>query len=826
MQAIFAVTFALLVDEILLSSIFHVLIGGGNTVTAISVAMLGLSSAGIIAYLVPAFSKPDRATDLYHSLILWFGVAQIISTFVIMSVPVNHAELAFSRGDPRYELIKLGIYFVSTMPFFVGGLVINVILRNYSERISHLYFSDLSGAALGCIASPILLTTMGAPRGIILAAIPAIVIGGISVFRRNMIWKILCAIPVFLVAVTLVSPEIHSFKKLNTMGDVDDPQHRSFSIKPGDIDYERWALDAWTIIRNQRIPQQWEHFRGWGLSETYDGEIPDIKLINYNARFSTYVTASDGDLEKIGEWLDADLISQHYLLGRTFDSVLVIGAGGGREVLNALHHGATRIDAIDISDVVVEDIMKNRLLHYSGGLYEHPYVTALADEGRSYVERSEDTYDLIDFSIVGGMNLEKMDLVRIDDLFTAEGLRSYFNHLSDEGIFSYVMYTFRTDIVDELARKKYLTSLPYIPALKTLSGLRTVFEESFPDKDFRNHVLVSGLPGMVSPDFDLAHIIVSKRAFSDKERQRFLDRNRDLKFLSIYPRTGEETSSGLYPDIIESPDLQALMASLPFSIAPSTDDIPFNFAFDWNHIRKAYDNGVLIAFLAGNPLVSTAINMTFLAIGMILVPLIVMTVRNTASLHLSGSWPLLLMFACLGFGFMAIEIAVLLKLQLYLGKPIYGLSVGLFSFLFFSGLGAHFTNRFHYETVARSLYKATGVLMAAGLLIYSFGSDLYLNTIHLPIQARMVIAAASIFPMAFVMGIFFPVGIKLVSEKNRDLIPWVWAINGCFSVIGIFGTRIVALFLGFGQSILMGLLLYLGVVLCVFSYQRTSRRIS
>ena len=110
--------------------------------------------------------------------------------------------------------------------------------------------------------------------------------------------------------------------------------------------------------------------------------------------------------------------------------------------------------------------------------------------------------------------------------------------------------------------------------------------------------------------------------------------------------------------------------------------------------------------------------------------------------------------------------------------------------------------------------------------MYSFGSDLYLNTIHLPTQARMVIAAASIFPMAFVMGIFFPVGIKLVSEKNRNLIPWVWAINGCFSVIGIFGTRIVALFLGFGQSMLMGLLLYLGVVLCVFSYRRTSEHIS
>ena len=196
---------------------------------------------------------------------------------------------------------------------------------------------------------------------------------------KNTTWRILFVIPVFLIVVSWILPDILSFKKLNTMGDVDNPQHRSFSIEPGDIDYERWALDAWTIIRNQRIPQQWEHFRGWGLSETYDGEVPDIKLVNYNARFSTYVTASDGDLDKIGEWLDADLISQHYLLGKEnhLTPSLVIGAGGGREVLNALHHGANRVVAIDISDVVVEDIMKNRLLHYSGGLYEHPNVTAL-----------------------------------------------------------------------------------------------------------------------------------------------------------------------------------------------------------------------------------------------------------------------------------------------------------------------------------------------------------------------------------------------------------------------------------------------------------------
>ena len=93
------------------------------------------------------------------------------------------------------------------------------------------------------------------------------------------------------------------------------------------------------------------------------------------------MTQFDGDFGPIGAWLDADLISMHYLLGRHYDAVLNIGAGGGREVLNALHHGASDVTAVDVSDVTVDDLMKGRLRAFSGDLYLDPRVACRRRRG-------------------------------------------------------------------------------------------------------------------------------------------------------------------------------------------------------------------------------------------------------------------------------------------------------------------------------------------------------------------------------------------------------------------------------------------------------------
>lgn len=819
--AIFAVSFSLLIDEIMLSAIFHVLLGAGNTVAAIAIALIGLSSAGIVAYLAPIFRQPDPSGGRYRTLLFWFALSLMASAFLIMAVPVGHGDFIYSSHRVGVEFARLAIYQIAIAPFFLGGLVINTILRAHPPWISRLYFFDLLGAAVGCAASPFLLNGLGAPRAIVYGAVPALLIGGGRLLGRGP--RALLLLPLALLALDQLRPDLHSFRTLNTMGEVERPRYRSFPVAAGDIEFEKWALDAWTIIRDARIPQQWENFKGWGLSSEYRGPIPAFKLVNYNARFSTYVTEYDGDLEPLREWLDADLTALHYLLGRRFENVLNIGAGGGREVLNALNHDAKRVVAVDVSHVVVDDIMKGRLREFSGKLYQDPRVTAIADEGRNFAERSSEAFDLIDFSIVGGMNLEKMDLVRADDLFTLEALRTYLGRLAPGGVFSYVMYTTRSDLVNELAHAELLTSVPYIPALRTLSGLRAAFEEEFPGRRFRDHVLIAGLHGLVDPNYDLVHILASASPFSEAERQRFLDLCARLNFVVFYPpQPGGEPN--LYTGIVAETDLDAFARTLPFSIWPPTDDKPFQFAIEPERVRTVIEHGVFLRFLGDIPLISLAFSISALALLVTLIPLLVLA-RNRIAGDLARPvlWGPMLFFALIGYGYMAIEISVLLKLQQYLGNPIYGLSVGLFSFLLASGLGSASTHGVS-EGFERVVQRNVALLVVLGVFFLIFAAPLFQSTISASLPARIGLAVATIFPLAFLMGTFFPIGIKLVGAAREDFIPWAWAINGCLSVLGIFGTRIAALFLGFSRALVIGLLAYAAVALCVAIFARRSLR--
>jgi hypothetical protein len=822
--SILAISFGLLVDEIMLSAIFHVLLGAGNTVAAIAIALVGLSAGGIVAYTVPALRDPGGSGELGGKLLFWFAVSLLASVYGIMAIPIGHGDLIYARGDPAVQLWRLVVYHVTVVPFFLGGLALAVTFRSQPSQIGRLYFADLLGASLGCVASPLLLSLCGAPAAVLAGALPAALLGSFLLPGSPRRTRLLAAVPVLLLGAGVARPELLTFSTLNTMGEVSAPSYRSFPIEARDIEYERWALDAWTIIRSDRVPQQWENFRGWGLSPRYRGPVPATKLVNYNARFSTYVTDRSGDPKALGDWLDADLTSLHHSIGRRYASVLNIGAGGGREVLAALHHGSERVVAVDVSEVVVEDLMKGHLREFSGGLYEDPRVEAIADEGRNFAERTRERFDLVEFSIVGGANLEKMDLVRVDDLFTVEGLGTYLERLNDGGAFSYVMYSARSDLVAALATGAGGPANPYIPALRTLAGLRLALEALDPSARFADHVLVAALPRVINPQYDLVHIVVSRPPIRPEERDRFLDACRRLDFVALYAGGSEAAPpANLYARIAEEPELSALAAALPFSIWPATDDRPFQYALDASHVGRALVNGQLVALLTGNPLVSLGLSIGLLAALLTLTPLLLSSRRMDHLRMLRGSWRMLVYFACIGFAYMAVEIAALLRLQSYLGKPVYGLSVGLFAFLLASGLGSNLTQRLGERRLEPSSYAIVLLLVAVGVVFAAGSAPLFSSTISWPSSARIAVSVASVFPLAFLMGMLFPLGVRILARESADLIPWAWAINGCFSVLGIFSTRIMALLFGFSRALIVGLAAYLLVMACVWAHSRRGR---
>ena len=816
MLTLLSVTFALLVNEIVLSAIFNVTIGAVNTVVAISAALLGLASSGIVAYVSPRLRGQALTDD--DAVYFWlarFVLATFAGVLVIMNLPISHADFSYAPTPGRFAL-KLVSYLAAILPFFVGGLCINLILLRHAARIAELYFSDLAGAALGCVAAILMLSPLGAPRAVLYGTVPAVLVG----CRRALAWRpvawrlvLLLVLPFVVVEATARVVPLLRVKRFNTLGAVDQPSYAAFYAGRDALEFERWALDAWTVIRSERIPQQWQGFRGWGLSKRYRGPVPRLRLVNYNLRFSTYVTEFDGDLRKLRDWLDADLISLHYRLGRSYGRVLNIGAGGGREVLNALNHDAREITAVDISEVTTNEIMRGHLRAFSGDLFFHPKVHAIADEGRSFVQRSAERYDLIDFTIVGGTNLEKLDVMNVDDLFTLEALRTYWSRLADGGVFSYVMYDMREDLVSAWSRQP-VAGVPYIPAMKTVAGLRMVFEEQSPGERFADHVLVAGLRGVIDPNYDLVHVIASTTPFTDDERARFMARCRELDFLAFHPADAANVGN-LYERIARTASLGALDAAMPFTIGPATDDRPFHYAFRWR------STGAALLALAVNPLLSTGLTFGTLAILLCLGP--VLWGAQQAGAELRRRWRLLGFFAGIGCGYMLIEIAVLLKMQLYLGRPVLALSVALFAFLLASGAGSRLTARVPDAGLLHAVTVAVALVIGYGVLFRLAWPHLFAASLSLATGWRAAIAIGAIVPLASCMGTLFPLGVRMIGDDGRAFLPWAWATNGCCSVFGIFASRIIGLFWGFDCSLLVGFGAYLLTAVCALGHARAQQ---
>jgi hypothetical protein len=806
-----SVTFSLLLTEIMLNAIFQVMIGAMNTVMAIAVALVGLASAGIVVYVWPRLRGQAMEAGVISKLLFAVILAELLLPVLLMQLPVNHGEFTYSL-NARTTLYLLLIQLISVIPFFIGGLLINILLYHKAEDVSRLYFADLCGAGFGCLAATACFERFSAPASIMLSTLPAMLV--------LLLWPLphlrgriaAAVLPVLLVGLLLIAGRtpLLDIKQFSTMGEVRAPAYRSFNVREGDVDFQSWALDAWTVIRNPRIPQQWENFKGWGLSPTYTGHVPDLRLVNFNMRFSTYATGFDGDLEALRPWLDADLISLQYLMGRSYEKVLIIGAGGGREVLNALNHDAKDITAIDISNVVVNDIMKGQLRDFSGRLYEHPRVHAQVDEGRSFIRRQTGKFDLIDFTIVGGANVEKLEMLRQEDLFTVEAMADYLEHLNPDGVLSYVMYSTRNDVLDELRGQKSLITPPYIPAVQTLTGLKQIVERRGAGRRFGEHVLVSALPGVIDPNFELVHIIVSNRPFTQSEREQFTRVCGQLQFPVMFPSQTE--GGNIYADIISAPDVEQFDRKLPFTTRPPTDERPFLYAFEPRHYFASFPQN--IRALSANPVAQKTFLLLFVTIIFLLGPSLFYTPSSEAG-PVHGIVSKLLYFACLGMAYMILEMAVILKLNLYLGKPVYGLSVGLFAFLMASGLGSLAASSFSRQRTVRTGTLVTAFIIFYAVCVHLFWPSLFASTMELPTLQRCVIAVLILFPLAFPMGMLFPLAMRSIAGDDRRSIPWFWAVNGITSVLGLMLTRSLALTFGLTVAGLVALGAYAVAACCL-----------
>ncbi len=787
---LFIISLATLTLEISLTRFFSVSKWYHFAFMVVSIALFGIGVSG--SFLSVFHSLLERnIQELRVILSLFFSLTCALSIAIINLVPFDPFRFAW---DPL-QFLNLVIYFVTlSVPFFFSGLCISVTLADLTDKVGKLYFSTMIGSGVGALT--------------VTAVLSPISCGGITLFVSSLGFiatftfalnfprkKFLAVLASILISMILIftfdstlEAKMSPYKNLRI----------ALTYPNSQILYTGWnsfsRVDVFESPYVRYAP---------GLSYEYKGSIPSQLGLTVDGDGLTAITNYDGNISTLDFTSYLPMALPYYIDGR--DKVLIIYPGGGLEVLIALYHNASEIASAEINPLLVEAV-RDRFGDFAGNIYDDDRVSVQVSEGRSFVKSSNETYDLIQLSIVGNVAVSSTGVYALseDYLYTVEAMKEYYLHLKADGV---------------LCITRWLLPPPR-EELRIVSLAVSMLEAQ----------------GIVNPDNRIVAVrgwgtftlLVKQNDFTQSEAddiRRFCsDRKFDIVYLpgvsasevNRYNRFPQPYYYEMVKAILSSNDRKSFYQDYLFDITPVNDERPFFYHFyRLDKIVSIYQSmgNKWQPFVEGAYLVPVVfIQALVLSFVFILMPL----VRFKRLGVMPGKWRLLAYFLFLGLGYMFIEIVFIQKFILFLGHPVYAVSTVLFSLLTFSGLGSFFSGRL--KSWVRKPLIVILLLICAATAIYAVSLPILLQELlDQNLSVRLFIAASTIMPIAFLMGMPFPLGISLTNERYPEMIPWTWAVNGCASVLGSILTVIIALSTGFSTVLLLGGVTYLAAMVVIQS---------
>lgn len=341
--------------------------------------------------------------------------------------------------------------------------------------------------------------------------------------------------------------------------------------------------------------------------------------------------------------------------------------------------------------------------------------------------------------------------------------------------------------------------------------------------DARRHIAVMGKK---EPNQNVSAVpLLKKSPFTREEMERLRSFAAAMGFFLIYDPLAEEKPYNIIGELILAGDDQraGIVERSPYHIAPCSDDNPFFYNFiKWKTVLEVFNNK---KFLFYTPVVGQAILLVLLvaalllSISFILLPLLLSSRTRFAW---GTSLGYLLYFLALGIGFMFIEISFIQKFVLFLGYPAYAFAITIFSLLLSCGIGSYRTAGFR-ETPERSIGRL-GFIMVPLLLAYIFALPAlfdYFTGESLPVKT--VITMLVQLPLGFVLGMFFPLGVKVLNRVDARMVPWAWGVNGMGSVVSSVLAILLAMGLGFKAVAGLAIIVYLGGIASLLITSGTAR---
>jgi hypothetical protein len=758
--AIGLISCSMLMHEILLTRICGLRLYFHFAFLVISNCLLGLGASGTVLTLYQDQWKGEERRQLGR-----FGVAYLVtlvaSYVFLLEYPVP-AEL--DLGTLPHLLTFTAYNLGGAVPFFFGGLVVGMLLTFNPVEVDRLYAVDLVGAGIGCATCPLLLPLVGAGGVFVVSALLGLVAIVVVLAERHgrralLIGGLLAA------AGLSVLPILDQEYPVPSKGYIDFI--RAIEAAKGKTDpYSVWTANSRIDLLTPPDTSRSATF-GRGTNEKGLPPHPEFRGIAQDASAGTVLVNFSDHPESLA------------LLGRTTYSaafrlkerpqVFIIGLGGGNDAWAAKVNGASHVKAVELNWPIVE-IHREVMHEFSRVLVDDPSVEIVVGEGRSELMRDDRKYDVIQMSGVDTWTaLASGAYVLAENyLYTREAIALMYDHLAVDGILQITRFA------------------ETMEALRLTSNIHAALES----KGVRR--LAPSIMAVAAPDKVLA-VLVKKGVFSEAEERSFVDWTK-LAGLDVWFSPRSKGHPHLTTFILSN-DKARLIRDFPRDISPTTDDQPYFFSFTrWDQVFESKDLATELPSVSqGNPffILTQLLVSGLLSVGLIFLPL----ARRT-TIPKKGAYGFLGYFASLGLGFIFIEIAAMQKLTLFLGQPVYSITVTLFCLLVFTGLGSLFFAR-RIPVDGSRVWLIPGAVVASVALFVLVTPWMVKELIGLSLFARVCVVALLLAPIGLSLGVPFAFGIRAVSRTNPELLPWAWAINGCFSVCGSILTVVISMNFGF-----------------------------
>ena len=756
----------------------------------ISLALLGYGISGAFLTLL---QRPllQRFASSYIINLALFGVTASGCFLLAQRIPFNAEELLW---DARQIVWLSCTYLLLTVPFFFAANAIGLALIYYRTRLSRIYAADLLGAGLGSLGILALLFAVLPLQALTLLGLLGIGAALLAAWELQqkpaIIWLLPLALGLLLLADNWSTLEMSPYKGLEQTLLISDSRIIAQHSSP---------LGLLSVVESPTIPLR--HAPGLSLNATTE---PPAQLgVFTDGDGLSVISHYDGDRQTLAHLDQLTSALPYHLL--PVRRALVLGAGGGADVLQARYHDTAVIDAVELNPQFAR-LVSTDYADFAGHIYQAPGVTLHVAEARSFASSSAGDYDLIQVSLLDSFSASASGQYALSEnhLYTIEALAEFMPQLAPGGFLSITRWI-KLPPRDTL--KLFATAIAALRA----SGVTAPGQQLILIRGWQTSTLLIKNSRVSAEDIDQLRKFCAARSF-DVAYYPGITRDESNRVNRLREAWFHDAARALLGD-----DPEGFLHDYKFNLYPASDEQPYFFHFfKWRTLPEILQlrarGGAPLANTGYLVLVATLAQAIIASLLLVLLPIWIYQRRSRPKPQSIPRSRVVGYFLILGLAFLFIEIAFIQKLLLFLHHPLYSIAVVLSSFLVFSGLGSAWLGHLQASGTAgdgrRLLSRAVIAILVLGTLYLLALGNLTGQLTTLPDSARILISIILIAPLAFCMGMPFPLGLSQLAEHAPDLIPSAWAINGCASVISAVLATLLAIHLGFSTVIAAALVLY------------------